>query len=248
MVRTAKAAAPSGSVNCFRFRMGDKTILAAPAHVAIYPKNRIWKFSSFMSDFPWQEFDWKVPAKYFSALAPEHDLAYVEVEDQGPTLDLVTQPLDLPTSVNVVHRMPFDHNAVWHEKGTWGTEEAVLYPAINESLVEAGGLGFRGLSGAAALDRRTGNCVGIFVRKAEALALKVPASAPPSPTGFQKLLQDYLGITDTLKKSDLHEVIQVVSVRRGVFITGEQIERLMHEPVVHLRDVVGTTAPEEKAM
>eukprot|EP01031_Cornospumella_fuschlensis_P026856 gene26856-32456_t len=198
--------------------------------------------------FPLDKFDWTFPAIYLNGLSPVSDFAYVELKETDlPSLKLDTTASREPRLVNMVYRMPFDPEAQWKVDGTWASNEAVFYPSIASNLLEAVGQGFRGLSGAAALDRSSGDCLGIFVRRAEAVPLKQRVMQKTEHLGaFQATIQRYLD--HVLRKQDIPELLQVVVVKCGVFLPGHQMAALIEAPAVHLRDLEGKAAPESPSL
>eukprot|EP01031_Cornospumella_fuschlensis_P029130 gene29130-35158_t len=247
----AQLASPSKSVNCFRFLVKNKIFLGTPAHVVIYPMDRIWKISDFLKDFPLDQFDWKLPASYLNGLGTVSDFAYVELKNNDlPSLKLDTTFSKKPRLVNMVYRMPLDPEAQWKVDATCALSEAVLYPSIAPNLLETVvGKGFSGHSGAAVLDRSSGDCLGIYVRRAAAVPLKQRVMEKTEHLGaFQAAIRCYLGISDirdhVLRKEDIPELQHDVAVKRGICLPGHQMAALIEAPAVHLRDLEGKEAPD----
>jgi hypothetical protein len=254
--RMAVDAAPSRGVNCFRMNFDGRVLLGTPAHVAIYPKNNRWVFSNFLKDFGLDKYDWKVPVGYMDGLNCENDFAYCDVDDnRGLTvMKMAPSRFEGPMPVSLVYRMLLDHDGEYHDCGSWGTVQTTLYDSISRPLTEAANVGYRGLSGAAAIDVETETCVGLFVRKGGLVRLKEAAGGVQSNNMglFQSCLQKFMGISDIrqnmLRKDHIPELNQVFSVKRGIFLRSSQMKALLDEPCVHLRDLEGKRAPGDQNM
>lgn len=263
--QTAVACAPSKGVqNCFRMLLDGKKVLGIPAHLAIFPKNNVWTSSNFLKDFDLNQFDWKISVKYLYGLKCENDFAWCEY-DFGDNEGLFMSPLRSqgPTPVNVVYRIPFDHDCQLYEGGTWGVMQTVIDDAISSPLLEASNAGFSmGMSGAAAMDATTGACVGLFVRggrltnQKESPIIKYDAA---QRSYFQAKVQDFLGITgihhqlsdltsNILRKQDIPELRQAYAMKRGIFLRSSQICSLSNDPCIHLGELEGKRAPDYQYM
>ena len=186
-----RRACPSPSVNAWKIRVGGSCYLITPAHVAIFVKEGKWAFSQFLDDF--KDKDWRIHYSYTTNPSPQYDICWAKLDDDQPdALDLEHSVICDPTKVRVIFRQPYDMDAVWTLRGSeMGLTEAVIYRSpklvvtagdgnVPESeycsLLESMDVGFRGMSGAIALDEND-KCVGMFVKRGNLVPLKQPRTA-----------------------------------------------------------------------
>ena len=67
------SAMPSKNVNMWKMSIAGNDFLVTPAHVAIFEKEGVWKFSPFLHEY--EKLTWKVPADFVEKQGVEWDLA-----------------------------------------------------------------------------------------------------------------------------------------------------------------------------
>lgn len=84
-----------------------------------------------------------------------HDLAWAEVEEEEGqhSLDARQAPVDFTVSSTMYFRQPYDGDANYNaHQSVVGATSTLLYRSMNSPLLEALDVGFRGMSGAIAID------------------------------------------------------------------------------------------------
>ena len=175
IVEKIRKSAPSKLVNCWRVKFGNKYYAITPAHVAIYPKNKIWTKSPFLREL--NQLEWKMPSNYHLTQSLTEDFAWAEIPKPGEqhyldhTEDIITDPVN----VNFYFRQPYDIKGKWQEDSSFVALNATLFQSPKSELVEALEVGFRGMSGAIAIGE-LGKFHGILVRRGAVQDIKDPIS------------------------------------------------------------------------
>ena len=170
MAKVVQDACPSKNINAWKLRIGKKCYLVTPAHVLIYGKEGVWTFSKFADDF--RNLKWRIPKMYVGEKDEnlEFDFAWAEIPDDKKSLDL-SDSFETPIKVNFYFRQPYDLKGKWVES-SFASIESILYKSPNSDLLEGLDIGFRGMSGAIAVDSDNGKVTGILVRRGGSIAIK----------------------------------------------------------------------------
>ena len=167
-----RLSAPSKLINCWRVKFGKKYYAITPAHVAIYPKNKIWTKSPFLREL--NHLEWKMPSNYHLTQSLTEDFAWAEISKPGEHyLDHIEDIITDPVNVNFYFRQPYDIEGKLQEESSFAALNATLFQSPKSKLVEALDVGFRGMSGAIAIGE-LGKFYGILVRRGAVQDIKDP--------------------------------------------------------------------------
>lgn len=210
------------------------------------------------------EHEWRLSPLYFvNKQNMAYDFAWAEscgLHRDIPTLSVTGLPARFnPKRATLVFRQPYDHSGTWVDESTLGAKDITLYKTPNSELLEALDVGFRGLSGAVAVDESQQSLLGMFIRRGgsvikergdrgvhgageaeEAAALKPEiAGMSADNLALYNLLFDQFaalsGKFDNLKKTvltknHLVDIHQDVGLRRGVFLPATSMMKLTAQP------------------
>lgn len=172
---------PSKLVNAWKVKVDGKCYIVTPAHVCMHVVDKKWAFSSFLIEL--KQLDWHLPLHYVANPNPFFDLAWAEVDVNDDFIPIEgTMKITEPSKVDVYFRQPLSWEGTWQSNNSEiGSREAVLYPTPStsnvvegeiqgdpaflsgESLLEAIDTGFRGMSGAIAIQNE--RCAGMLVMR-----------------------------------------------------------------------------------
>lgn len=202
-------ACPSSNVNAWKFKIRGLCYLVTPAHVAIYPgKDGTWTFSNFLDDF--KDMDWRIRFPYCVTRSPQDDICWARYHgDDTGALELEDSDIVDPTKAFVIFRQPYDMDAVRVSNGAeLGLTVATVYKTANVAvavdnndvidnrpLLESMDVGFRGMSGAIAVNEK-GNCVGMFVKRGKLIALKPPRLAESDDTAAESVVPETVPVAE----------------------------------------------------
>jgi hypothetical protein len=273
-----RRACPSPKVNAWKVMKDGVCYLATPAHVAIFAgKDGKWKLSQFLDDF--KDLDWRIRHSYSVTSCAQDDICWAKYPgDDRDALVLEDSDITEPTKSYVVFRQPYDMDAVWVSQSEMGLTEAILYrsprragvfPESDERpMLESMDIGFRGMSGAIAVNGN-GRCLGMFVKRGKLIPLKIPRSAivatmpavttmpVPQPSWLEQLLfpsllarfdrmdAELLKLgAEVLKKEDLPELGAVFDARRGLFMPSTNILSIDDSTSISVKAIIGAKALE----
>ena len=121
--------------------------------------------------------DRKVPRKYVDG-SIIYDLAWAEVEEQPGqhSLQVREDPVESAVHSTMYFRQPYDLEATWDaSESVVGAISAILYPSMKSPLLEVLDVGFRGMSGALAIDANQPQplVLGMMSRRAKPIELNI---------------------------------------------------------------------------
>ena len=158
-------------VNCWKVQINSSRVFAVmPAHVAVYKENNKWRKSIFLNKCDKnliKKCNWKVPFQWSTNFDPHNDFAWTEIDNnncEGTVLKKSMCDIDNPMDVSFYFSHTIDHNGKICSMATFGKINGTIYKSPCSNLLEAPGIGFRGMSGAIATDRY-GDCVGMLLRR-----------------------------------------------------------------------------------
>ena len=198
---------PSKLVNAWRVRLGSKTFVVMPAHVAIHKKEGIFTVSKFLKDL--SGLNWCVPYMYLQDQENfVSDVAWARVpddEDESINVDttgICGEQLSLPCKI--FFRQPYDAMGSWDgSNSTLGQVDGQLYPSPNSKLFEVVDVGFRGMSGALVVLNSSddNSAIGMLLRRGKPIDLKKSKSPlqshPESSVITERTMSDVGAALDT---------------------------------------------------
>lgn len=119
---------------------------------------------------------WKVPRLYVDG-SIVHDLAWAEIAEDGQhSLQVQLAPVSSTVPSTMFFRQPYDLDAKRDgSQSVVGAMPAILYPSMKSPLLEVLDIGFRGMSGAIAIDTSQLEPVvlGMMSRRAKPVDIKL---------------------------------------------------------------------------
>jgi len=172
-------ASPSRNVNVWRIKLVvDRLFLFPCAHVVVYDKNGKWKISDFIQEFR-EGLKWEIPKNYVGKDSYHFDLAWAEVHNDkyngGHLIPDINS--ECPVGVSFFFRQAYDLHGRWiRDKSGFVALDSTLYKTPGDlDLYEALE------SGAIAVHPKSGNLVGMLVRRGATIDIKRKAIIVTDP-------------------------------------------------------------------
>lgn len=166
-----KLARISSFVNCWKIQINSSRVFAVmPAHVAVYKENDKWRRSIFLNKCDKnlvKKSDWKVPLMWSNNFDPHNDFAWTELDNEhcgGTVLKKAMCNMNDPMDASFYFSHTIDHTGKICAQPTFGKINGTVYNSPSSNLLEAPGIGFRGMSGAITVDSH-GDCIGMLLRR-----------------------------------------------------------------------------------
>jgi hypothetical protein len=169
----------SPALNLWAVRLGTRVYAVTCAHNVVFNKSNVWTMSKFLDPHGWSTAPWFVHKNYFQNPSSEFDLAFSPICESSPHLHPTT--VSDPTSCSFYFRQPYDKNGIWGPSSLAALRSTV-YQSPQSELLEAVDVGFRGMSGAVAVDEE-GRFWGMFLRRAVSIMPKPYRNLTNPPDG-----------------------------------------------------------------
>ena len=230
MFNKIKQSRMSNYVNCWRVKLGNSFYAILPAHCAIYkPKNKGWVRSNFLNmcrtDLNLQ---WHVSINWDSSNGSiENDLAWAKLDKSDYYFSVGTNMLNNeqnneqnnePIDVQFFFNQPYDYKGKLLKTASFGKVNGVAYASPNSEMLEALNIGFKGMSGAIAVNNNN-DLIGMFVRRGVSLGV-----------GDQTTVDPTIQVTEQLAP-------QSMTLSRGMIIPSNVIAKLINSPSVSIKDL-----------
>lgn len=169
MFSNVKLSRISPYVNCWRIQIDTSRIFAVlPAHVAVHKKNDMWKKSFFLDKCNrgcGDKLNWKIPLKWTENHDPHNDIAWAEIKDCiDISLKETKHDINNPIDTSFYYSHTIDHAGKICADSVFGKMNGTVYASPNSTLLEVPNIGFKGMSGAIAVDDN-GDCIGMLLRR-----------------------------------------------------------------------------------
>ena len=250
LVQIVEMSSASQLFNVWRLRINNQVYAVMPAHCLVHRKSYTPNLDQRLKTL-----DWRVSSRYkVGTVDPMIDVAWAKTEPHN-FLDPAPERR-LPTITSLFFRQPYDYNGNRQVRASLVCMEGSLHLSPGSTdLFETMDVGFKGMSGALVVDPDA-RCEGLLLRRGKALPLATKSGfSDPLATGegpsmdlakqdpMQKVLHAIQRLESsqrrvertTLKRTDMHDVLNVVTMRRSVVLPMRCIVQLVESGGEHLQ-------------